>query len=226
MDHVIVEKIYFDVKMNKKLAYLLLMAIPLSACSHSPTNTEPPVSSVSEDSSATTVHHSENQAHPVFNRENVYTKLYEISKKSQYSKLPSFKSESISLILPSDKNSEDQKSEWHYTYVEAFSKNVQKVDQIAIFTMTCNAVKDPSHTEEIQKRLMTVVKHVSEKVLGSSFELQGAPYFKKLGPFWNKKSHVAIQQPYAPVTRMRLGQGIYKCDERGGYGYRYDFFLK
>lgn len=132
----------------------------------------------------------------------------------------------FSVSLPVKMTEGDQKSEWHASYVTVFHKNLEKVDQISIVTMTCKAQVDEFHKDEIQQRIKQLVKLVSEKSFGSSFDFKGEGYFKELGPYWDRGSQVVIRETQPLSQKMRLSRGVYKCDGHSGFGFRYDFIMK
>lgn len=131
----------------------------------------------------------------------------------------------FSITLPSEKERGDEKGEWISSHITVFFKDPSAVDQIIVVTENCNVTEEKLNKNELEDRIAKIVKTVSAQLFGSPFEMPKGRYFKELGPNWQKQVNVSIAELYAPVRSMRLQRGMYKCDSRSGYGYRYDFFM-
>lgn len=156
--------------------------------------------------------------------EEVYEKLKPLALKSKFPTKLKHKDQ-FSITLPSDKERGDEKSEWIFSNVKVFFKDTRTVDQIVIQTENCNVAEEKLNKKALEDRVVTLVKTVSAQIFGIPFNIPRDRYFKELGPYWNKGVRVPIDEPYSPVRSMRLIRGKYKCDSRGGYGFRYDFFI-
>lgn len=49
--------------------------------------------------------------------------------------------------------------------------------------------------------------------------------FERLGADWKFKAKVFVSHNAVGVRKMRLSRGQYKCDSKGGQGFRFDLFF-
>ncbi len=126
--------------------------------------------------------------------------------------------------LPTDKPPTDQSKEWIWSRVQVFYKAQKTVDQITLITQNCNVKLENLDQAALGKRLQSLVGLVSKTLFGMPFQLSDK-YFVESGD-WSGQMRIPIRQEYLAVVDMRMIRGLYKCDGHGGYGYRYDFFMK
>lgn len=208
--------------MKKLIYFLILIQFALLSCAHKveAPAAEPPA--VIQTANATTTDLS-----PTLTRYEAQKRLLAISTKpDQYAKIEK-NSKEFSVMLFEKGTSGDRNNEWQDAHAKVFYKNPNKVDQISVVVETCNAPESVDLKVELQDRLRKLVRLVSEKVLGAPFDLPSeGGYFKELGPYWKTSVQVPVRESYSMTKSMRISRGMYKCDGRGGFGFRYDFILK
>jgi hypothetical protein len=154
--------------------------------------------------------------------QDVYERLKPLAAKADRPTIFKDKRE-ISVTLPSEKPRGDENQEWIFSSVRAFTGD--SVRQISIETENCNVAETQFGKTAMQTRAKDLIKTVSNQIFGRPFELDGERYFKELGPYWQKPVHVNIRETHPGVRAMRITRGMSKCDGRGGFHFRYDFFL-
>jgi hypothetical protein len=155
--------------------------------------------------------------------EEIYEKLQTIaldSAKAPFSKTGT----EFNLVLPSEKPQSDPTKEWIWSHVQVFYKDQKTVDQITLITQNCNVKLENLDQAALGKRLQSQVALISKTLFGMPFQLSDK-YFTEVSD-WSGQMRIPIRQEYLPVVDMRMIRGLYKCDGRVGYGYRYDFFMK
>jgi hypothetical protein len=130
----------------------------------------------------------------------------------------------FSLALPGEQPEGDQTKEWIRSQVRAVYKDQKTVDQITLSTQNCNVKLEDLDQAALNKRVQSLVALVSSTLFGLPFQLSDK-YFVEPAD-WHDQLRIPIRQEYLPVVDMRMIRERSKCDGRGGYGYRFDFFMK
>jgi hypothetical protein len=156
--------------------------------------------------------------------EEIYAKLQTIAGDSAKAQPFPKTGTEFNLELPSEKPQADQSKEWIWSHVQVFYKDHKIVDQITLITQNCNVKLADLDQAALGRRTQSLVVLVSKTLFGMPFQLSDK-YFAESGD-WKGQMRIPIRQEYLPVVDMRMIRGSYKCDGRGGYGYRYDFFMK
>ncbi len=151
--------------------------------------------------------------------EEIYNKLLLISTE----KNKTFPPNSNSFIL----NTEVEKAippGWNYSFIQGFYQD-EKLKQLALSVIQCGVEESEGSRKDLQSMTKTKAS-IFLKTLnfsGSNIDWEGA--FKSLGPYWTKQTKIFISQKVVGIRKIRLSRGPYKCDSKGGHGFRFDLFF-
>ncbi len=121
-------------------------------------------------------------------------------------------------------SSKSAKEELQNLSLHVFANKENRVNQVALIIQNCRT--QMMSEEQLQKEFIQFVGSMSQMIFGQKFELLGKNYFPKIQTTTPKEMRVLIQESYDAASMMRLSRQRYKCDGAGGYGYRFDFFVK
>lgn len=155
----------------------------------------------------------------------IYEKLMAIAAEGARQKPRPPQGTEFTVMLPSELPEGDRKKEWIGSTVQVIYRDQKSVNQITMETGNCNVESDKLDEAALKNRVQAQVALVSKTLFGMPFHLSDGA-FKDLGSDWDQPIRVPIKQEYLPVMDMRLIRARTKCDGHGGYGYRYDFFMK
>jgi len=117
--------------------------------------------------------------------------------------------------------------EWADSTLLIISGENGMAKQIALESYGCGIrgeEKEKEKEPEIRARFEELVKSFTKQLWGKEFSVNPR-YFKEFPSDRHVWRRVPVTEPFEPVKSMRISRGLYKCDARGGFGYRFDFFL-
>ncbi len=119
------------------------------------------------------------------------------------------------------------KKTWVSGEIMMFTNNAGKVKQVALVQRECGERRNEKMVNRLRQRFIEFVASESSFIFGQKVQL-AASDFARLGDPVEKGQwrRTPINDEVAAVKAMRLSGGAMKCDAQGGYGYRFDFFLK
>lgn len=115
-------------------------------------------------------------------------------------------------------------AEWASSQITVFSIVSGEVKQIALESYGCNIEQTESATAPVRARFVQLIEKESKAIFGKALKIKES-IFKEMNPLNEKPSRIKVTESLPGVKRMNLRGGVYKCDGRSGYGYRFDFFL-
>ncbi len=122
---------------------------------------------------------------------------------------------------------QDSKKTWVSGEIMMFTNDDGRVKQVALVQRECGERRSEKMVQRVRERFVEFVASESTFVLGQTVRLDDGDFSRLGDPIQESQwRRTPIKDEMAGVKSMRLSGGIMKCDAQGGYGYRFDFFLK
>lgn len=113
---------------------------------------------------------------------------------------------------------------WNYSFIQGFYQD-KKLKQLALSVIQCGVEESEGSQTDLQSMTQTKASIFLKTLNLSGTNIDWEGVFKSLGPDWTKQTKIFISQKVGGIRRLRLSRGPYKCDSKGGHGFRFDLFF-
>ena len=115
-------------------------------------------------------------------------------------------------------------SRWTSQSILLFPNAAGKVMQMAFESYDCGIGISLEDQATAKDNFNALLKRETNEFLGQEVVMSDND-FKALGPKLSVKVRALLAKNIVGASKVRLSRGKYKCDAKGGHGYRLDIFL-